>query len=99
MTLIGIFNREGKYYLLFGDAGTTSNFVYHVYVKMANILTKPNRSAAFQTIGVEFDIGSIPYGIVFRQEKLRESKGFIEFWNIDYPVESLTLKRRNFRFE
>jgi hypothetical protein len=30
------------------------------------------------------------YHIVFRQEELRESKGFIELWNIDHPVESLT---------
>jgi hypothetical protein len=58
LTFFTIFRREGKYHLPFGDLGTTVNFVYNVYTKMAERLTPspPNISAAFQAIGVEWNL-------------------------------------------
>jgi hypothetical protein len=53
LTLFGIFKREGRYHLPFGDLGTTVDFVYNVYMKMAKTLSLPNIWAAFQPIGVE----------------------------------------------
>jgi hypothetical protein len=58
----------------------------------------PNIWAGFQVIGVTFDMESIPCRIVFHQEKWRKSKGFIELWNLDDPVQSPTLRRQNGQF-
>jgi hypothetical protein len=41
---------------------------------------------------------SVPYRIVFHQEKLREAKEFVELWNLDYPLQSLTPRRQNAQF-
>jgi hypothetical protein len=78
LTLFGIFKQEGKYHLPFSDLGTTVNFAYNVSLKMATRLTPPNIWAAFQAIGITFDMESIPCRIVFHQEKLRESKAFVK---------------------
>jgi hypothetical protein len=53
LTLFGIFKREGKYHLPFGDLGTTVNYIYNASLKMAKTLTPPSTWAAFQAIGVE----------------------------------------------
>jgi hypothetical protein len=50
-----------------------------------------NVRAALQAIRVTFDTESLPDRIVFYQEKSRESKGFVELWDLDYPLQSLTL--------
>jgi hypothetical protein len=78
LTLFGMFKQEGKYHLPFSDLGTTINFAYNVYLKMAKRLTSQNIWAAFQAIGSTFNMESMPCHIVFHQEKLGESKGFIK---------------------
>jgi hypothetical protein len=55
LSLFGLFKREGKYHLHFGDLGTMINFGYSLYTKMAKILTSQNIWAAFQAIGVEWN--------------------------------------------
>jgi hypothetical protein len=89
----------GELSLLFRDLGWTPNLAYSVYTKTAKTFTPPNVWAAFQVIEVRFYPGSVLCRIVFRNEKLRESKRFIELWKIDYPLKSLTPRRRNSRVE
>jgi hypothetical protein len=98
LTLFEIFKQDGKYRLPFDELTTTTNFVYNVYVKLTKTLTPPNTWTAFNAIGVIFNTGATPYRIVFHPEKLRESQGFAELWNIDYPLVSLRSRRRNARF-
>jgi hypothetical protein len=61
LTLFGIFKREGKSHLPFGDVGTTVDFVYDGYTNMAKTLILPNIAASFQAIAVTFGTESTPY--------------------------------------
>jgi hypothetical protein len=98
LTLFVMLKQEEKYHLAFRDLGTTVDFAYNICLKMAKRLIPSNLWAAFRAIGINFDIESIPCHIVFHQEKLRESKGFIELWNLDHPLQSLTPRRQNSQF-
>jgi hypothetical protein len=59
LTLFGIFKCKGKDHLPFHDLVTTLNFLHnvdHIYLKIAKTLTPPNIWAAFQAVGVKFDM-------------------------------------------
>jgi len=46
-------------------------------------------------IGFAFDTEHNPYTLLFDEKKLRESPGFQELWALDYPWDSLSMRRRN----
>jgi hypothetical protein len=97
--LFGMFKGEGKYHLPFSDLGTMANFVYNLYLMMAERLTPHTQSQHFRKFeSVTFDTESIPYWIVFHQEKLKEAKELVELWNLDYPLQLLTARRQNVQF-
>jgi hypothetical protein len=51
----------------------------------------PNIWGAFQALGfgLEFDTTSEPYRLLFNEEKLRESAGFRELWDIECALDQL----------
>jgi hypothetical protein len=53
---------------------------------------------AFAAIGCSYDIAQNPYGLLFDEEKLRQSPGFVELWEHDTPLESLSKLRRGAKF-
>jgi hypothetical protein len=50
LTLSGIFKREGKYHLPFGDLGTTVNFVYNAYTTMTKTVTPQTYGPHFRRL-------------------------------------------------
>jgi hypothetical protein len=40
---------------------------------------------AFSAIGFSYDIMKNPYGLPFDEEKVRQSRGFLELWAPDIP--------------
>lgn len=98
LTLFGAFKRVGQYQLPFDDITTTSRFIYRLYIDFLRTLTPPNIWAAFGAIGVEFDVTQTPYRVIFHPEKLQESKGFKELWDIDFPLDALSTRRRRSPF-
>jgi hypothetical protein len=55
LTLFGILKREGQYSLLFDEPARTITFVYNLDIQMANTVTPPNISTAFQAIDLDLD--------------------------------------------
>jgi hypothetical protein len=49
---------------------------------------------AFAAIGFSYNITETPYQLLFDEEKLRQSRGFVELWDRDKPLESLSTRRR-----
>jgi len=45
-------------------------------------------------IGLEFNIEQNPCMLRFDEIKLRESKGFLELWDIDFSPKRLSKRRR-----
>jgi hypothetical protein len=53
---------------------------------------------AFAAIGFSYDIAQNPYGLLFDEEKFRQTPGFVEHWERDTPLESLSKRRREAQF-
>jgi hypothetical protein len=88
--LFGIFKRERKYHLQFGNLGAIISFVDNVSRKKKITKTLPlsKTAAALQVIVVEFDMIIIPYHAIFRQGKLKGSPRIGELWIIESFLES-----------
>jgi hypothetical protein len=97
-TLFGVLKRRQRSELPFGDEKATVKFVMKVYRDFKQTVVEPNIWGAFQALGFEFDTRSKPYRILFNEEKLRESTGFRELWSIDFPLDQLSVLRRNTKF-
>jgi hypothetical protein len=69
-----------------------------VYHDFKQTMIEVNISGAFAAIGFSYDIAQNPFGLLFGAEKLRQSPGFVELWERDKPLESLSKRRREAKF-
>jgi hypothetical protein len=69
-----------------------------IYHDFRQTMVEPNIWGAFRALGFEFDTRGEPYRLLFDEEKLRESTGFRELWSIDFPLDQLSVRRRNTKF-
>jgi hypothetical protein len=74
-------------------------FLLKVYHDFKQTMIEFNIWGAFAAIGFTHDIEKSPYGLLFDKEKLRQSSGFVELWDRDRLLESLTKCRRAEKFE
>jgi hypothetical protein len=61
-------------------------------------MVEVNIWGAFAASGFSYDIAQNPYGLLFDEEMLRQSPGFVEFWECDTPLGSLSKRRRERKF-
>jgi hypothetical protein len=54
---------------------------------------------AFEIIGFIHDIDQIPYVLLFDEEKFRQSSGFAELLERNTPLESLSKRQQESKFE
>jgi hypothetical protein len=54
--------------------------------------------SAFAAIGFTHDIDQIPYGLLFDEEKFRQKPGFVELWERNMSLESLSKRQREVKF-
>jgi hypothetical protein len=73
-------------------------FLLKVYHDFKQTIIEVNIWGAFAAIGFSFDIAHNPYGRLFDEEKLWQSPGFVELWERDTPLESLSKRRRERKF-
>jgi hypothetical protein len=62
-------------------------------------VVESNIWGAFRATGVEFDTEAEPYRLLFNEEKLRQSEGFRELRSINFPLDQLSSRRQNTRFD
>jgi hypothetical protein len=73
-------------------------FIIKVYHDFKQTMIEVNIWGAFFVIGFSYDISREPYELLFDEEKFRQSRGFLEFWERDVPWESLSRRRQEARF-
>jgi hypothetical protein len=73
-------------------------FLFKVYHDFKQTMIEVNIWGAFAAIGFSYDIAQNPYKLLFDEEKLRQSPGFVELWERDTPLESLSKRRREAKF-
>jgi hypothetical protein len=69
--------------------------VYHDYKQT---MVEVNIWAAFAAIGLTHDIAEDSYELIFDEEKFRQSPDFLELWERDVPLDSLSNRRQRARF-
>jgi hypothetical protein len=101
VTLFGVLKRRLGYKLPFSDEKESGKFIMKGYHDFKQTMVEPNRWGGVQASGFEFEFHTEaePYRLLFNEEKLRQSEGFRERWSIDCPLDQLSSRRQNARFD
>jgi hypothetical protein len=73
-------------------------FIIKVYHDFKQTMVQVNIWGAFSAICFSYDISHEPYKLLFDEEKFRQIRGFLELWERDVPVDSLSRRRQQARF-
>jgi hypothetical protein len=98
LTLFGVFKRREQYQLPFDDERGTVDFIRKVYHDFRLAMTDTNIWRAFRGIGVQYGMVDDVQRLSFSEITLRESEGLRKLWDMDLPLENLSVRRRNARF-
>jgi hypothetical protein len=74
-------------------------FLFKVYHDLKHTMVEVNIWGAFGAIRFTHDIKQNRYELLFDEEKFRQSPGFEELWECNTPLESLSKRRRESKFE
>jgi hypothetical protein len=62
------------------DDETTASFIKHIFHNPKQALVKGNIRSAFMQFGLSYDIETTPYLLLFDENMIRESPGFLALW-------------------
>jgi hypothetical protein len=102
LTLFGVLKRRGPYQLpLEDDAGSARCLkkMYHDHdFRMTMTMIEPNIWGAFRGIGAKYSVVDGVHRVSLDEMTLRESEGFKELCDIDFPLAKLSSRRQSCRF-
>jgi hypothetical protein len=98
LSLVGVFKKKINYRLPLGDDETAAAFIKRIFPNMKQTPVEDNVRGAFMQLALSYDTAAIPYLLVFDENVLRQSPGFLTLWNRDCPLEDLSERRRNATF-
>jgi hypothetical protein len=101
VTLFGALKRRLGYKLPFEYEKETVKFMMKSYRNFKQTMVEPNIWGVFRAIRFEFEFDTEvePYRLLFKEEKLRQSADFRELRSIEFPLDQLSSRRQNARFE
>jgi hypothetical protein len=99
LSLFGVLKRPGQYQLPFGDDTESASFIKKVYHDFRSTMTDMNPWGAIRGIGLISNIVDAVQRVSFSKIIMQESHGFRRFWDIAFPVENLSIRGRNAKFE
>jgi hypothetical protein len=86
LVLFGALKKRANRLRAFDDEQPRVAFLLRVYRDFKQTVIEVNIWKAFEAIGITYDIEQIPYGLLFDEEKLRQSPGFVELWERIKPL-------------
>jgi hypothetical protein len=98
LTLFGVLKRRGQYELPLEDDAGSARFVRKVYHDSGMTMIEPNLWGAFRGIRVKYSVVDGLQRVSLDEMSLRESEGFNELWDINFPVGNLSPRRQSSRF-
>ena len=98
LSLFGVLKQREKYHLPFDEDSGTVHFISKVYHDFRSTMTDANIWGAFRGIGITYEMVNGVQRVSFSEMKLRESVGFRELWDIDFPLEGLSVRRQRSKF-
>jgi hypothetical protein len=97
LALFGVLKRHGQYQLPFDNDAGTGHFIKKVDHDFRSTMTDANIWGAFRGIGLSYGLVYGVHRVSFNEITLRESNGFRELWDVDFPLGNLSSRRRNAR--
>jgi hypothetical protein len=98
MVLFGVFKKHATGLETLDEEQLAIAFLLKVYYDFKQTMIEVNIWRVFAAIGFTYNIKQNPYGLLFDEEKLRQSPGFVELWKRDTPLESLLKCQREAKF-
>jgi hypothetical protein len=89
LVLIGALKKRGNGLRAFEKERPTVAILLRVHRDFKQTIIEVNIWKAFEVLGLTYDIEQIPCGLVFDEEKLRQSPGLVELWERNMHLESL----------
>jgi hypothetical protein len=81
------------------DNDKTFTVTIHKSVRQFHSVATPeNIRGNFVRAGFSYSTGAIPYVLEFSRERMLESAGFRQVWELDVRLESLSMRRQKAQF-
>jgi hypothetical protein len=96
--LFGALKKHANGLKMFDEEQSAAAFLLKVYHDFKQRIIEINIPEAFAAIGFTHDIEQSPHGLLFDEEKLRQSPGFMELWECDTALGSLSRWQQNPKF-
>jgi hypothetical protein len=98
LTLFGVLRRRGQYQLVREDDTGSTRLIRKVYHDFRMTMVEPNIWGAFRGLGIKHSVVSGIRRVSFDEMALRESEGFTELQDTDFPVGNLSPRRQSCKF-
>jgi hypothetical protein len=85
LSICGTFKKRMSYQLPFDNDETTPGFIRRIRHNAKQNLGEDNVRGAFLQLALSCDIGTTSYLLLFNENMLRESPGFLALWERDCP--------------
>jgi hypothetical protein len=99
VVLFGALKKHATSLTMLDEEQSAAAFLIKVYHDYKQTMVEVNIWSAFAAIVLTHDITQDPYGLIFDEEKFRQSPGFLELWQRDVPFKSLSSRRQQARFD
>jgi hypothetical protein len=99
VVLFGALKKHANGLKMFDEDQPAGAFLLKVYHDFKQTMIEINISEAFAAIGFTHNIEQSPYRLLFEEEKLRQSSGFMELWERGGLFGSLSRRQQNAKFE
>jgi hypothetical protein len=81
------------------DDNKTFTTTMHKLVRQSHLAATPeNVRGSFVRAGFSYSPGAIAYVLEFSRERMMESAGFRQVWELDVPLESLSMRGQKAQF-
>jgi hypothetical protein len=86
VVLFGALKKLASRLEMWKEESRTVAFIIKLYHDLKQTMVEVNIWGAFSAIGFSYDITQDPYGLLFDEEKFRQSRGFLECWVCDMSL-------------
>jgi hypothetical protein len=98
VVLFGALETRASGLEMWNEESRTVAFIIKLYHDFKQTMVEVNIWGTFSAIEFCYDITQNPYGLLFDEEKFRQSRAFLGLWARDTPLESLSTRRGQANF-
>jgi hypothetical protein len=89
--LFGALKKRASGLEMWNEESGTVAFIIKLYHDFKQTMMAVNIWGAFSAIGFSYDITQNTQGLLFDEKKFRQSRGFLELWARDTPLENMSM--------